>query len=166
MLMGHKSNFVNPYYRFRSLAELQRAADLGVRIDVNKASIDDWLRLPGLSIHQAQLLAQLLEQGVQFFCLEDIAAVLNLPLHHLLPFGPILEFCYYAPDELGTPQRTNPNLARTETLAAIPGISMKLAREIVRDRLTQGPYQNLADFQRRLDLSGAQIQALLSVLIF
>ena len=42
----------NPYYRFQSPFEIAVAADLGVRIDVNQAGVDDWLRLPGISIHQ------------------------------------------------------------------------------------------------------------------
>ncbi|NJN21119.1 MAG: helix-hairpin-helix domain-containing protein [Leptolyngbya sp. RL_3_1] len=39
------------------------AAALGVRIDVNRATVDDWLRLPGLSIHQAHRLVHRVEQG-------------------------------------------------------------------------------------------------------
>jgi len=49
-------------------------AALGIQIDVNQASVD-WLRLPGLSIHQARV--ELCRSGVQFYCLEDIAAALN-----------------------------------------------------------------------------------------
>jgi DNA uptake protein ComE-like DNA-binding protein len=164
--MLQKTRFSDPYYRFRSLAEVQQAAALGVRIDVNKASVDDWLRLPGISIHQAQLLNQLLEQGIQFCCLEEIAAVLNFPLPRLLPFAMLLQFCYYDPQELDAPRRVNPNLAGYETLAAIPGIAPALAREIVRDRIIHGPYQNLAEFQRRLSLNVEQTQALLNTLTF
>jgi hypothetical protein len=42
----------DPYYRLQSPAEIAIAATLGMRIDVNQASVDDWLRLPGISIHQ------------------------------------------------------------------------------------------------------------------
>jgi DNA uptake protein ComE-like DNA-binding protein len=164
--MLQKTRFSDPYYRFRSLAEVRQAAALGVRIDVNKASVDDWLRLPGISIHQAQLLNQLLEQGIQFCCLEEIAAVLNFPLPRLLPFAMLLQFCYYAPQELDAPRRLNPNLAGYETLTTIPGIAPALAREIVRDRITHGPFQNLAEFQRRLNLNAEQTQVLLSTLTF
>ncbi len=164
--MLQKTNLLDPYYRFRSLAEVQQAAALGIRIDVNKTSVDDWLRLPGISIRQAQLLNQLLEQGIQFCCMEDIAAVLNLPIHRLLPFATLLQFCYYDPQTLDAPRRVNPNLAGYETLAAIPGLSTALARSIVRDRIAHGPYPNLAEFQRRLALSAGQIQTFLSTLTF
>jgi DNA uptake protein ComE-like DNA-binding protein len=164
--MLQRNRLLDPYYRFRSLIEVQQAAALGIRIDVNKTSVDDWLRLPGISIHQAQLLSQLLEQGIQFCCVEDIAAVLNLPVHRLLPFATLLQFCYYDPQELDAPRRVNPNLAGYETLAAIPGLSTALARNIVRDRIAHGPYSNLAEFQRRLNLSAEQIQTFLSTLTF
>lgn len=67
----------DPYYRFQSLAEVALAAELGISIDVNQASVDDWLRLPGLSIHQARQLVQLTQNGVQFYAIEDIAAALS-----------------------------------------------------------------------------------------
>jgi DNA uptake protein ComE-like DNA-binding protein len=85
----------NPYYRFQSLQEIQVAVSLGVRIDVNQACVDDWLRLPGLSIHQARSLAKLSESGVQFYCIEDIATALSLPLQRLKPLEQILSFQYY-----------------------------------------------------------------------
>ena len=49
----------DPYYRFKSAFEIAVAADLGVKIDVNQANVDDWLRLPGISIHQARQLVAL-----------------------------------------------------------------------------------------------------------
>jgi DNA uptake protein ComE-like DNA-binding protein len=156
----------DPYHRFRSVAEVQRAAQLGVRVDVNRAGVDDWLRLPGLSIHQAQLLTQLSQQGVQFVCIEDLAAVLDLPIHRLMPLAPILQFCYYDTHSLDKPHRVDSNRDGYEQLAAIPGMSDALARMIVRDRLLHGPYQHLADLQQRLNLSPKQTQRLMQYLRF
>jgi len=39
----------DPYYRLQSSEEIAVAAALGIQIDVNQASVDDWLRLPGLN---------------------------------------------------------------------------------------------------------------------
>ncbi|HEY9302535.1 MAG TPA: ComEA family DNA-binding protein, partial [Phormidium sp.] len=64
----------DPYYRFQSLEEVALAASLGIKIDANEATVDDWLRLPGLSIHQARSLVELTRNGIQFHCLEDVAA--------------------------------------------------------------------------------------------
>lgn len=64
----------DPYYRLRSFEEVALAAAIGIKIDVNQATVDDWLRLPGISIHQGRSLVQLTSQGVQFYSLDDVAA--------------------------------------------------------------------------------------------
>ncbi|MDJ1183607.1 hypothetical protein PMH09_10385 [Roseofilum sp. BLCC_M143] len=89
----------DPYYRFQSIAEIEFAAKLGIRIDVNQATIDDWLRLPIISIHQARSLVRLTQSGVQFYDLEDIADALELPVQSLRAIAPILQFCYYSTSE-------------------------------------------------------------------
>ena len=153
-----------PYYRLQSTEEIAVAVALGIHIDVNHASVDDWLRLPGLSIHQARSLVELCRSGVQFYCLEDIAAALSLPLQRLKPLEPILAFCYY--DEICTSQLVNPNTATIERLAQIPTIELSLAQAIVQNRMQSGPYRNLADFQRRLSLPGHVTAQLMHYLRF
>ncbi|MEB3250536.1 MAG: ComEA family DNA-binding protein, partial [Cyanobacteriota bacterium] len=46
-----------PGCRLRSQGEVDLAAELGFSLDVNQATVDDWLRLPGISIRQAQVLS-------------------------------------------------------------------------------------------------------------
>lgn len=154
----------DPYYRLQSTAEIAAAAALGIRIDANQASVDDWLRLPGLSIHQARSLVELSRSGVQFYCLEDIAAALGLPRQRLQPLEPILRFCYY--DAVDTKVLVNPNHATVEKLAQIPVIELSLAEAVVQNRLVAGPYRNLVDFQQRLSLPGALIAQLMHYLRF
>jgi len=156
----------DPYYRFQSVEELQLAARLGVAIDVNQASVDDWLRLPGLSIHQARSLSSLTQSGVQFHCLEDIAAALSLPVQRLRPLEPVLQFCYYDPESPCTLQPANPNTASLEALLRIPAIDLFLARAILHHRQRYGPYRNLADFQQRLSLPPGLITELMYYLRF
>lgn len=153
----------DPYYRMQSMTEIAVAVALGIQIDVNRATVDDWLRLPGLSIHQARSLVELCSSGVQFYCLEDIAAALNMPLGKLKPLEPILKFCYY--DELDT-QVVNPNTATVEKLTQIPCIDLPLAKTVVQNRLSSGPYRNLVDFQRRLSLPGHVTSQLMHYLRF
>ncbi len=143
----------DPYYRLKSAEEIAVAVALGIYIDVNQASVDDWLRLPGISIHQARSLVDLTGSGVQFCCLEDIAAALSIPVQRLAPLRPILSFCYYDPESPAAPQKVNPNLASAEQLTKIPAVDLYLARAIVQNRLDGGAYRNLADFQRRLSLN-------------
>jgi DNA uptake protein ComE-like DNA-binding protein len=143
----------DPYYRLRSLEEVAVAARIGLKIDVNRASVDDWLRLPGISIHQARSLVELVGMGVQLLCLEDIAAAISIPSARLKPLEPILDFYYYDPESCVSGQRVNPNQATLEQLAQIPVLDPAIARALVQHRLARGPYRNLADLQRRLNLS-------------
>lgn len=158
-----RSRILNdPYYRLQSLAEVQLAASLGIKIDVNHASIDDWLRLPGLSIHQARTLTELTQSGVPLHSLEDIAAVLNLPLSRLQPLEPVLLFCYYDPNSLQTIQLIDANSASLEMLTRVPAIDLYLARLMVQNR----PYRNLPHLQRRLALSSELTAQLMHYLKF
>jgi DNA uptake protein ComE-like DNA-binding protein len=141
----------DPYYRLHP-EEIPIAAKLGVKIDVNQAGVDDWLRLPGFSIHQARSLVALSQSGVPFHCLEDIAAALSLPIQRLQPLAPVLQFCYYS-GEAELPSRINPNTASIEMLTQVPAIDLFLARAIVQQR-QRGAYRTLADLQRRLELPG------------
>ncbi len=144
----------DPYRRLQSADEISLAASLGVKIDVNQATVDDWLRLPGISIHQARLLVELSQAGVPFYCLEDIAAALSVPTQRLKPLEPVLGFCYYDAESLCSVTPVNVNAASVEMLAHIPAIDLFLARTLVNQRRSHGPYRNLADLQKRLALSG------------
>ncbi len=156
----------DPFYRFQSLEEIAIAVELGIKIDVNQASIDDWLRLPGISIHQARILVELVGMGMQFFSLEDIAAAISVPLQRLKPLHPILYFGYYDAESLLSPQRLNPNTASLEQLAEIPLLNPALAQLIQENRQENGAYRSLADLQRRLGLNSQFIAQLMHYLQF
>ncbi|MEM8603124.1 MAG: ComEA family DNA-binding protein [Cyanobacteria bacterium P01_H01_bin.121] len=142
---------LNPQRRLQDWQEVQQAAQLGLTLDVNRASVDQWLRLPGLSIHQARLLVNLTQSGVQFHCLEDVAVALELPTTALQPLAPILQFAYYDSQALSTAlaTRVNVNAASIEQLLTVPGVSHDLATWIVAQR-QRYPYRDLADLQQRL----------------
>jgi DNA uptake protein ComE-like DNA-binding protein len=147
-----RSRILNdPYYRFQSLEEVHLAASLGVFIDVNRAGVDDWLRLPGLSIHQARTLTELTQAGIALHALDDVAAAIAVPLQRLKPLEPVLRFYYYANDSVEMIQLVNVNTASVEALTRIPGVDLHLARAIVFHR-RPGPYQTLAQLQQRLAL--------------
>ncbi|MGB3422352.1 MAG: ComEA family DNA-binding protein [Dolichospermum sp.] len=156
----------DPYYRLQSREEVQIAAELGLGIDANQATVDDWLRLPGLSIHQGRSLVELSHAGVVFYCIEDIAAALGVPLQRLEPLKPLLNFNYYDNNSLEQPQVVNPNTATIESLCKIPFIDLSLAQTVIENRLAVGPYRSLADFQKRLELSGEEIAQLMYYLRF
>lgn len=167
----------DPYYRLQSLQEVHLAAQLGRTLDVNQANVDDWLRLPGISIHQARTLVALSQAGVAFYCLDDIAAVLQVSVQQLRFLEPLLDFRYYdnvhdsqdnSQDSLGANLpgwSVAVNAATAEELMQVPGISSALAQAIVNQR-QHGPYHHLADLQQRLGLSGQLTTDLLYYLRF
>jgi DNA uptake protein ComE-like DNA-binding protein len=154
----------DPYYRFQSAFDIALAADLGITIDVNQATIDDWLRLPGISIHQARQLVTLSRSGVPFYSISDLAAALNVPLSWLQWLAPILSFQYY--DESESLPSIKINQATVGELLQIPQISPVLAQDIVIQREQHGNFTNLVNFQQRMGLSGRSIGELMHYLQF
>jgi DNA uptake protein ComE-like DNA-binding protein len=163
-----RSQLLNdPYYRLQSREEIVIATELGIRIDANHATVDDWLRLPGLSIHQARSLVELSHAGLKFYCIEDIAAALSLPVSRLELLKPILNFSYYDDESLERPNiLVNPNTATVESLTKVPFIHLSLAQAVVQNRLSFGPFRNLVDFQQRLNISGEAIAQIMYYLRF
>lgn len=165
ILIRHKI-INNPYSRLENLLEVRIAAELGVRIDVNQACVDDWLRLPGISIYQARSLVELVGMGMQLLCLEDVAAAMGVPIHRLQPLEPVLHFEYRDRHSCLSPQKINPNIANLAELTQIPLLEIDLAQKILIERQTNGNYRNLADFQRRLSISSKLVAQFMYYLQF
>jgi DNA uptake protein ComE-like DNA-binding protein len=156
----------NPFYRFQSLEEVAIAGELGIKIEVNQATVDEWLRLPGLSIHQARQLVELTGLGMQFLAVEDLAAALSIPVQQLKFWTPVLSFTYADPNSVLTPAKIAVNQADLNQLLAIPFISPVIAENMIQNRDQRGPYRNLADLQKRLNLPLDLISQLLHYLQF
>lgn len=154
----------NPYYRFQTLEEVAIASQLGIKINVNQANVDDWLRIPGISIHQARMLVELVNSGVELLSIEDLGAALSLSVQRLKPLEPILDFSYYHPDSCLNPARINPNTATIEQLLDIPFLTPRLAEKIIIQRQEHGTYKNLLDFQQRLGLDSQMLSQLMHYL--
>lgn len=144
-----------PTYRLRDYQEVAQAARLGFRLDVNQATVDDWLRLPGLSIHQARALDQLRQGGVPLLCIDDVAAALDLPSARLAPLAPVLDFRYYAP----APPPLSLNRATLAQLRQV--LSPALAAAIVGERYHRGAFRSWADLQQRLALAPDTVHQLI-----
>jgi DNA uptake protein ComE-like DNA-binding protein len=154
----------DPTYRLRSPQEIQLAADLGFTLDVNQATVDDWLRLPGISIRQAQVLTRLRQNGVQFHALEDVAAAINISPSQLQPLANILSFRYYDDHSPLQPFRVCLNQGTAAQLCQVPGISPTLAQTIITERHHRGRFRDIADFQRRLGLPADRVASLMHYL--
>jgi len=145
----------DPLARLSTLAEVAIAADLGMQLDVNQATVDDWLRLPNLSIHQARLLVSLSQTGVVFYGLDDIAAALGVSSQHLAPLTPVLQFCYYDEASPIAALPTSLNQATIAQLMTLPGMSGAIAERIVNER-RRSPFIHWGDVHHRLRLAPEQ----------
>ena len=146
-----------PGRRLRSAAEVRRAAALGWRLDVNRATAADWLRLPGCSPDQADLLQRLQAGGVQLSGPEDLQRLLRLEEALLQSWLPLLEFRWY-----GTPPPQDApaiavNAAPAVELRRLGGLVEPALARLIQER-SRRPFKDLADLQQRLGLPAALIE--------
>ncbi|MGF1513207.1 MAG: helix-hairpin-helix domain-containing protein [Elainellaceae cyanobacterium] len=154
----------NPYCRLQTPEDMAIAVELGLFIDANRAAVDDWLRLPYLSIHQARQLVALRQAGVVFYSLEDLSVGLGVSVAVFEAWAALIQFRYYSADETSL-GGLNPNYAPLTALAKLPGVGEETARAIVAARDAK-PFRDLVDLQRRLGLSRETVNQLLQYLRF
>jgi DNA uptake protein ComE-like DNA-binding protein len=155
----------NPQLRLQSEQDLQTAQDLGFAVDVNRASIDDLLRLPGMSIIEARRIVEERRRGGNYLSPEELHERADISATKLKRLAPLLLFCYYEPATM-LPVRLAVNRVSAEQLTQLEGIDAVLAERIVRERDQGGDYRNLEDLRTRLTLSPALVAALLNRLDF
>ena len=143
----------DPSLRLRSAEEVRHAAALGWRLDVNRATAADWLRLPGCQSDQVDLLLRLQASGVQLSGPEDLQEVLQLERQQLLLWKPLLDFRWYGtPAPAPSPsQAVDVNRADGEALAALPAMDPARCQRLLQER-ARSPFRDLADLQERLQL--------------
>ena len=142
----------SPNAPLSSALHVQLAAELGWRLDVNRATTTDWRRLPGLTTEQLDLLLRLQAGGVQLCGPEDLQRLLDLSPEQLQSWLPVLDFRWYGdapPDRLSAP-RLDLNRAGNDQLRAL-GLPAERIDQLQRERGRQ-PFRDLADLQQRLQL--------------
>lgn len=150
----------DPGRRLNSADEVRHAAALGWRLDVNRATAADWLRLPGCRLEQVDLLLRLQAGGVQLSGLEDLQRLLALSEAELKGWQPLLEFRWYgtAPPAAGPCEAIAVNQAGARELERLPAIKAEDVARLLRERARR-PFSDLADLQQRLQLSAAIVEA-------
>lgn len=141
-----------PGAQLRDAGEVLRAAALGWRLDVNRATRADWLRLPGCEPRHADLLGRLRDGGVQLSGADDLARVLELDQATVAAWLPLLEFRWYGePPAAATPPPLPLNRADARQLQQQLGLSPERTGRLLRER-RRAPFRDLADLQQRLQL--------------
>ena len=147
-----------PGRRLQNAEEVRLAAELGWRLDVNRATSTDWLRLPGISADQVDLLIRLQAGGVQLSGPDDLARLLELPAAVIASWQPLLEYRWYGEPPAAAPApRLDLNQATDRQLQAL-GLSSQRRTRLMRERCRH-PFQDLADLQQRLQLPADLIES-------
>jgi DNA uptake protein ComE-like DNA-binding protein len=158
----------NPERRLSDSSEVVHAAALGWRLDVNRASAADWLRLPGISPAQVDLLLRLQQGGVQLSGPEDLERLLELPRGQVEAWEPLLLFRWYgdgAPPQSRSLQ-VDLNHASAQALERqLPQLDPQRRARLLRER-QRAPFNDLADLQLRLQLPPALVEDLIGKVRF
>lgn len=148
-----------PALQLRSAHDVRQLACMGWRLDVNRATRADWLRLPGITAAQVDLLLRLQAGGVQLSGADDLQRLLELTSEQLQVWLPVLEFRWYGepPATAAATPVLDLNRASREQLRGL-GLSAERCHRLVRERARQ-PFQDLADLQQRLQLPPALVES-------
>ena len=153
----------NPGRRLNNAEEVRHAAALGWRLDVNRATAADWLRLPGIEAAQVDLLLRLQRGGVQLSGPDDLQRLLEIPAALVAGWQPLLLFRWYG-DGAPAPARPRPvdlNRAPLQELEQrLPQLTAERRQRLLRER-QRAPFSNLADLQERLQLPAAVVEDLI-----
>jgi DNA uptake protein ComE-like DNA-binding protein len=147
-----------PGFRLRDAHEVRHAAALGWRLDVNRATAADWLRLPGCTPSQVDLLLRLQAGGIQLSGPEDLQQVLAIGEEQVHLWQPLLVFRWYETPPVLRPSVPIPvNQAGAVQLETLPGLSPERRQRLLRERARQ-PFRDLADLQLRLQFPPAVVE--------
>lgn len=146
-----------PGRRLHNATEVRLAAELGWRLDVNRATAADWLRLPGITADHVDLLMRLQAGGVQLSGPEDLERLLELPPAVVASWQPLLQYRWYGEPASGAlPPPLDLNQASLPQLQRL-GLSSQRCSRLLRERARR-PFADLADLQQRLQLPAALIE--------
>ncbi len=148
----------NPWLALPDEATVQRAARLGVRLDVNRAPAAQWGRLPGIHWQWIDQLLRLQRQGVHIRDLAELEQRLGAPPALLRLWRPVLAFQSHG-DPPRLPPLVDVNGANGRQLSSLPGLDGNRVALLLRER-QRGRFRSLADLQNRLRLPDPGMAAL------
>ncbi len=147
----------------KALEEKQRTASLkqNLFIDVNRASLNDWLKLPGCTREMADLLLRLQRAGVQLSAADDLFKLLELPRETAEKWDPYLIFRWYG-DAPPLPKNKFIDLNSDSHLSLRRSLNWPEDRlqRLIKERQRE-TFKDLADLQERLMLPASTIEELI-----
>lgn len=148
-------------------AHIGRPLGPGERVDVDRASAPELVRLPGIGSGLSARIVRSREVEGPFGSLEALGRVPGIGPTALRRLEPHVTFSGRARpiDTQESEARIRVNSADEEMLATLPGIGPAKARAIVEDRKARGPFRDLADLGRVRGIGPATLEALAPLVI-
>lgn len=140
----------NPWLPLPDGASVQRAARLGVQLDVNRAPASQWRRLPGMQWQWIDQLLQLQRQEIHVHNLAELEQRLGVSSTLLKLWQPVLVFRPRG-DRPALPPLVDVNGASGQKLSDLSGLDRGQVASLLRER-QRGPFSSVADLQDRLRL--------------
>ena len=148
----------NPWLPFPDGASVQRAARLGVQLEVNSAPASQWRRLPGMRWQWVDQLLQLQRRGAHLNDVAELGQRLGVSPALLALWRPVLVFrCRGSRPRL--PPLVDVNGADAQELSGLPGLDPQQVALLLRER-QRGRFRSLVELQSRLRLPDAVMAAL------
>lgn len=140
----------NPWLPLPDGASIQRAARLGVQLDVNRAPASQWRRLPGMRWQWIDQLLQLQRRGTHVHNLAELEQRLGVSSTLLKLWQPVLVFRTRG-DRPALPPLVDVNGASGQQLSGLSGLDSFQVASLLRERQRR-PFASTADLQDRLRL--------------
>ncbi|OOV35036.1 hypothetical protein BV61_01560 [Candidatus Synechococcus spongiarum LMB bulk15M] len=149
----------NPWLPLPDGTSVQRAARLGVQLDVNCAPASQWRRLPGMRWQWIHQLLELQRQGTHIGDVSEMEQRLGISPTLLKLWQPVLVFHSrgYPPC---LPPLVDVNGANGRQLSGLPGLDVDRVALLLRERQRGGRFCSLVDLQNRLQLPDPVMAAL------
>ena len=130
-------------------------------LDVNRATPEQWKKLPGCSEAMVDVLMRLQRGGVQFSQLDDLALLLNLPTDLVKLWRPHLVFRWHG-DAPVLPEQPllDVNAAEPTLLETTLNWPKPRLQRLIQERRLK-PFEHLADLQERVCLPPNAVEQLI-----
>ncbi len=135
-------------------------------LDVNRATAEQWKKLPGCSEDMVDVLMRLQRGGVQFSQLDDLALLLNLPADLIQLWAPHLVFRWHG-DTPVLPEQPplDLNAAAPTLLEQTLNWPKPRLQRLIQERRMK-PFEHLADLQERVCLPPDAVEQLIGRVSF
>ena len=135
-------------------------------LDVNRATPEQWEKLPGCSEAMVDVLMRLQRGGVQFSQLDDLALLLNLPTDLVKLWTPHLVFRWHG-DAPVLPEQPllDVNAAAPTLLEQTLNWPKPRLQRLIQERRLK-PFEHLADLQERVCLHPDAVEQLIGRVSF